>query len=60
MAKTFPTFKSHEEAACFNCGSRLYQAPKASGYGEANGSYLKQCPCCGMSTWYDVRAKVQQ
>ena len=55
MDKKFPVYKDHVFVFCFNCGDRLLTSiPIKSGFGYGNGEYVKDCPKCGMKTWYDI------
>ena len=55
MANKFPV-TTHTEIACFNCTQTLAAVePQASGFAPCRGEYKKECPRCGMKTWYDVQ-----
>jgi hypothetical protein len=55
MANTFPVAANHQ-IACFNCSESLAAVePQVSGFAPRRGEYRKECPRCGMKTWYDVK-----
>jgi hypothetical protein len=56
MVKTFPAYSNHDAVACFNCTQTLAASePQESGFAPRHGEYKKECPRCGMKTWYDVK-----
>lgn len=50
----FPTYASHDEAYCFNCGGdwRGCATPMHSGY--PSGQWFQTCEKCGHRTFYDL------
>jgi len=53
--KSFPVVTNHSAIACFNCTHNLAASePQESGFAPRHGEYKKECPKCGMKTWYDV------
>jgi hypothetical protein len=58
--KSFPTVSNHNQVACFNCTQNLAAAePQSSGFAPRRGEFKKECPQCGMKTWYDVKGGVR-
>ena len=58
-AKTFPIFREHDEASCFNCGGDFGPAyPMASGFPVGQGQWAQDCCKCGMTTFYDLEVKI--
>ncbi len=56
MAKKFPTYASHEEASCFNCGADLDGSyPRDSGNAHKHGKWEQSCEKCRTTTWYDLK-----
>ena len=58
MSQNFQQYNSHDEAACFNCGSTLIAEQEPSGY--AFGAYRKYCEKCKMFTFYDLKNEVNK
>lgn len=55
MARTFPKFKSHNEAFCSNCGGDFGDGYwDKSGFPQARGEWKQICNKCGMDTFYDL------
>ena len=55
--KIFPTFQSHDEVTCFNCGNDLVSDPIIEPDYSHDGGWRKHCDKCEMFTWYDVSLK---
>lgn len=55
MNKSFPQYQTHEEVRCFNCGETHSEVDHVeSGNAIGRGRYRKQCPSCGLLTYYDL------
>lgn len=55
MAPTFPKFKAHNEAHCFNCGGDFGDGYwDKSGLPPGRGEWKQVCSKCGMDTFYDL------
>lgn len=58
MKYKFPLYDSHEHVDCFRCKADLKSAIAVqSGYARGSGFWAKNCPNCGMSTFYDLAAR---
>jgi len=54
------TYKTHQQAECFQCDHLLFSdngEVKESKYPKTRGQFVKQCPNCGLFTWYDLEEK---
>jgi hypothetical protein len=52
--KAFPRVAKHEDVTCFNCGRAPLADSRKSTYAENRGSFVADCPRCGMHTFYDL------
>jgi hypothetical protein len=56
---TFPIFKTHESAFCFNCGGDFGDGWWSNSY-YPRGKYYQNCCKCGFNTYYDLESEISE
>jgi hypothetical protein len=54
--KSWPLFKKHQDARCYECGAPL-KDHIPSGHAPGSGAYKGRCTACPYMTWYDMEAE---
>lgn len=57
MSKKFPAYATIKAASqeCWNCSSKMDEAPKDSGYPRGRGQYVMQCGKCRLFKFFDLK-----
>jgi len=53
--REFPSYGSHGDVECFNCGEATGGEPLDTEYPDGVGRFRQTCPACGYHTYYDLR-----